>query len=288
MATQLSVWLLLLATASAFFVEIVTASCPHQLAYSQVLDPDINYTVGYQVDTVAQTVTISLRAQTLGWIGFGLSESGHMLGSDIVTAAVVNGQPRVEDRFCEWSPYPFNGVLPQQDKCNNWNVLCASEEDGYTQVVMTRALDTQDNADRPIVNGDMWVVFAWGSTDTIVYHGPYRGTTSINFFGDYEPFVIPSDVTAYTDLLLSNYILTADETQYVLQLFDLGTDEKQIVAVNAMVSAAETPLVDHMILHDCGIVASASPLTFLPPGIPVDSGNISPLGLGACECSPVT
>lgn len=276
-------WML---TLSALLAQaVVNAACTDDGNFTNevTLDAASEYTLRYRVDRESSRLVIGLRARTTGWMGFGLSESGHMMGSDIVTAAVVGGQPRVEDRFADWDAYPFDGVLPTQDKCNNWDVICSSESDGYSEFIMQRPLDTKDSQDRVVANKDMYVVFAWGTSDTISYHGTRRGTTVVNFFNPVSNFTAPADADGFIDVKINNYVLSEDTSQYVLQKFDVGTATKHVVAVQTMFNDQDLPLVHHLLLHDCGLAENAAPLLFLPLNSPVNSGNLSPLGLGACE-----
>lgn len=61
---------------------------------SSVLKADPNgnplFTLYWNFSTVEQTVTFAVRAQTNGWVGFGISPNGGMINSDVVIGW-VNG-----------------------------------------------------------------------------------------------------------------------------------------------------------------------------------------------------
>jgi len=218
----------------------IQAACNSEIDFGTtlvMLNTDNDYALQYKADENSSLLYIRLRARTTGWLGFGLSESGHMVGSDIVTVSIVNGEPVVEDRFAQWNAHPFAGSVPQLDMCNQWQVICAQEEGGYTDVVIARPFETEDTEDRIVTRGRQPVIFAWGDdSDVASYHGIRRGSTLVAFFNDVPAEFEAPNVTDRTfDLVLNDYQLSKDRTHYVLQKFDLGEDARHIVAVEAIV-----------------------------------------------------
>jgi hypothetical protein len=238
----LFVTLVLLFTIALLFIENAQAACEgSNWDGTKTLDATVEYTLNYKID--GEYLVIRLRAKTLGFLGFGFSESGHMIGSDIVTSAVINGYLRVEDRFAGWTSFPTsldNIPKPREDKCSHWSAVCGSEDSQYTTVIVSRRLDTNDTEDRPVTRGLMNIIYSWGEDDTINYHGANRGSTTVAFFNDVETtFVAPADANSTTTITLNNYAMTTTVTQYVVQEFDLGTTIKHIVAIEPVIAAAD-------------------------------------------------
>jgi hypothetical protein len=256
------------------------------------LSTDLQYTLAYRV--LEDKLFIYARAYTTGWVGFGLSERGHMLGSDIVTFYVdKDGIPAAHDRFVNWVAYPFVNVsdgrpYPTIDDCEDWTLLCASEANGFTEALLVRALTTGDGFDRNITNTDQAVVWAVSpdGKDDIAYHtGSNRGSTRINFFtaplssSGNANFTAPSDATSYIDVSYS-WITTASDTVYTLKSFDLGTTEYHAVAYEFLwLSTAAKKHVHHTILHDCGNTTGAPYTTYT--GGPTGGGSV--LNQGTCK-----
>lgn len=154
------------------------SSCPeYGDGWSTVsLDPTISFRAHHKV--VGGFVHLRLEAESLGWLGFGLAEgtTGHMKGADLVTAAVVDGQVRVEDRHATFAPTTYSmpsaqngyfGLTAVEDVHHDWAVVSGNEDGGVTSVWLTRVLDTGDSQDRAIAAGRTRIVWAWGATDDV-------------------------------------------------------------------------------------------------------------------------
>jgi hypothetical protein len=171
------------------------------------------------------------------------------MGSDIVTMAVVNGKPRLEDRFAVWTAFDVASntvtpTTPKVDACSNYDVICASEVDGYTEFMVKRLLDTGDKEDRVIAPGPMVLIYSWGESDTVAYHGANRGNLPISVIGAAVPsFTVPADVNANQNILMNNYAMKTTRTQYVLQKVDIGTTTSHIVAVEVIIPTVDAPFV---------------------------------------------
>jgi hypothetical protein len=86
-----------------------------------------------------------------------------MPGADIVLGYVEDGEGIVTDRWASML------ALPTVDDCQDWTLVSASEEDGYTTLEIKRALDTKDAQDRAIVPGPNRIIAAFGKSDTPGY-----------------------------------------------------------------------------------------------------------------------
>ena len=105
-----------------------------------------------------------------GWVGFGISDSGGMVGADIVTATVQNGNVAVSDWFSTAESYPT------RDTCADWKAVGGAVVGSYTVVELERKLATGDSQDLPIMDNGMptRIIVAKGDSDTFAYHGSNR------------------------------------------------------------------------------------------------------------------
>ena len=70
---------------------LIESKTEHQ---SEILDQDGNYKVDWYIDYEASRVNFTVTVRTTGFIGFGLSPSGGMIGADIVIGGVYpDGEP---------------------------------------------------------------------------------------------------------------------------------------------------------------------------------------------------
>ena len=270
----LSIALLLL------WVPFVFANCRDDKVWagSLILHDKVKYSVDYLVEN--NQVILRLKARNHGgFLGFGISEAGHMLGADIAVLTMNEvGVPNVQDYFVPWTAAPNISPHPIVDACNDWTMICGTNDGrGYQEFVVSRALDTNDTQDRAIVHGLNTIIFAWGigpEETSLTYHGPNRGTVSISFFNDENPaFIPPPDADGSATLLFNNFMLRPKRTTYALQKFDLGEAETHIVAYEPLVNEADKPFVHHFLLHECGDDRLASPLNYLPLHFPRDLGK---------------
>jgi len=56
-----------------------------------VLDPFGRFTLSWTINEAAELITFNLAVETQGYVGFGISKSGTMAGSDIVVATIEDG-----------------------------------------------------------------------------------------------------------------------------------------------------------------------------------------------------
>ncbi|ODM94234.1 DBH-like monooxygenase protein 1 [Orchesella cincta] len=163
------------------------------------LDPQGNYLLSWDVNLAAGKITFEVEAPTLGYVGFGISPSGNMIGADIFIGGV----------YSNGSTYGFDMhatamAPPILDTQSDWTLISASEDASKTYLKFSRLLNTCDkDGDYPISNDTVQVIWSMGSSDTIAYHQSNRGTKSLNFLlpdednfnpGDYAHLDIVTDV----------------------------------------------------------------------------------------------
>ena len=165
-----------------------------------VLDASISFVAKHKV--VGSTLHLILSASHSGYLGFGFAEpsTGHMKGADLLTVSVTNGQISADDRYADFAPTTYtgptytngySGLTAAFDVHNDWSIVGGSEVGGVTEVWLTRALVTGDQQDRDVLGGPNRIVWAWGASDQVLYHGSKRGATTATFFGSAASSGIP-------------------------------------------------------------------------------------------------
>jgi hypothetical protein len=121
-------------------------------------------------------IQFEAHCKTTGWVGIGLSPNGGMKNSDIAIGWVdKKNKGYLKDCFASAES------TPKTDKSQDWFLLEAAEQDGYTMLKYKRKLETCDRQyDRPITEGTNFVLFAWNDADPVTgkddwdYHGKNR------------------------------------------------------------------------------------------------------------------
>ncbi|XP_035708310.1 DBH-like monooxygenase protein 2 homolog [Folsomia candida] len=141
--------------------------------------------LNWTVNEVTKTITFELEAETLGWVGFGISPQGGMTGADIFIAGVLpNGDHYSSDRHATGT------VEPIVDAHSDWELHDARESGNRTYLKFSRLIDTCDDQDYPIGMDMTRLIWAFGITDEIAYHtSTRRGTKSVNLRGALIPEV---------------------------------------------------------------------------------------------------
>ena len=159
---------------------------------SLTLDASINFHANHTV--VDDTLHLRLRADTVGWLGFGFAEqtSGHMKGADLMTAYCTGPTCHLQDRYADFaatddSGYGYPDLWAHVDQNNDWILVSGYEVEGTTHIYATRPLLTGDAQDRPIGAGPTRVVWAWGSSDEVQHHGSHRGPQILTFMEAPKP-----------------------------------------------------------------------------------------------------
>ena len=228
---------------------------------AETMDPTIDYIVSHKV--VGSTLHLKFSAQHVDnrWLGFGFAEqnSGHMKGSDLVTASVTTaGQVQVEDRYALFAPSAYtesNGpsfptLTATKDVHQDYTILHGKVDAGRIEIYVTRPLDTNDEQDRAVVAGRRRVVWAHG-TGSVGYHGNNRGVAMVEFMAGGSQREFPTYDGSWIRRF-SNYTIPAATTTYACQAFSFPTtSDKYIVAVKPVYNEATKKYPHHAILHVC-------------------------------------
>jgi len=218
-----------------------------------------SYFLYWRIDTTESMAYIAVKAHTLGWVGFGIAEhsSGSMPGADIFTGSVVGGVGSITDR------HSSDFVMPDEDCKQDWTLVSAEETDGWTILEVKRPLDTNDKQDRPIVEGPVRIIAAFGgdTQETISYHNANRITSEVTFFGASATWdtSLPADVQTI-DVTFGNFTTAPDPKQfatlYACHAFAMPSDQEyHIVRVDPIIDPRNVKYVHHAIVHTCSDVS---------------------------------
>jgi DOMON domain len=92
-----------------------------------------------------ETMQLAVAARATGWVGFGLGESGSMLGADIVLYSAESNQ-LVDSYVLD------EARMPYRDECQSWTLIHSTVEDGFIIFEASRLLNTNDTQDRVLVD----------------------------------------------------------------------------------------------------------------------------------------
>mmetsp|Transcript_5138 Transcript_5138/g.7439 ORF Transcript_5138/g.7439 Transcript_5138/m.7439 type:complete len:645 (+) Transcript_5138:49-1983(+) len=169
-------------------------------------------------------IQFAVAVKASGWLGFGISEAGGMLGADVVTFRTSSPSELVDSYILEARAAP----LP--DDCNNWILLSSQLDDGWIILEMKRALDTGDTQDHKIVNDNNFfsaptrLISAWGDTPYVGYHGLNSARNAVRIFSEEADSgmssaqamvnTLDSESDGYFDLREDQHEILATKTEY--------------------------------------------------------------------------
>ncbi|OXA53921.1 DBH-like monooxygenase protein 2 homolog [Folsomia candida] len=128
--------------------------------------------------TLTGILTVKVTVESKGWVGWGISPTGAMSGSDMVIGGFneATGESYIGDR------YSTGPGIPVLDTIQNVELISASENATHTILEFSRAVDTGDvEQDLKVENAVQYIVWATGETDDLGYHGQVnRGSIQLN------------------------------------------------------------------------------------------------------------
>ncbi|CAL8068080.1 unnamed protein product [Orchesella dallaii] len=158
---------------------------PEPFRHRAILDPRGRYQLEWEVDFDEKTVIFNVTVQTKGFVGFGLSKKGKMLGADIVIGGIdEDGQAYFSDR------HAIGHQLPEIDESQDWNLISSWERENTTFLSFSRAFDTCDpDHDLPITDDLITLIWSYGENDDdLQYHFHNRGAYQVYLLDpDYVP-----------------------------------------------------------------------------------------------------
>ena len=189
-------------------------------------DTTQGFAVHWKVDD--ENIYLAVAARAVGWVGFGLAETGGMKGADMVIFETAN-PTQIRDA------HVLDERFPIDDVCQDWILRDSTIDDGFIIFEAYRKLNTTDTQDRVIIDDSnpaipaQIVIAAWGDSPTASYHGPDNvAQGSIRWYGTgdeltsvHEKLAIKSD--GFFDLTV-NYTIQPVETEYVDFCFTWNPD----------------------------------------------------------------
>ncbi|CEO94382.1 FAD-binding FR-type domain-containing protein [Plasmodiophora brassicae] len=143
---------------------------------------DGNYQASWMVD--GSNVIFTMSAATTGWVGIGWSPNprGHLNTNSIIAWFNNDGTITMIDSYSlnmRETPTPNNFI----DSVG----ISGKQVGGTTSITFQRPLASADTQHVPIIDGNMFLVWAYGATPgtsatSYPYHGTNRGFAQVNFF----------------------------------------------------------------------------------------------------------
>lgn len=177
------------------------------LAKKTAIDPYKKYLLSWSVNHYLEEITFEVEVETKGYVGFGVSPSGSMAGADIFIAGVHDNGTSYHGDY-----HAASNTRPTLDSHSDWKLLEARESDNSTILRFSRKLKTCDEEDFPITDDTSRLIWSFGESDEIGYHGgESRGAYSVNLLVPEEPF----DPTGLTQHLFKvNMTMPKFDTTY--------------------------------------------------------------------------
>ena len=139
-------------------------------------DDDKLYKLYWKLINNDNEILFELHCKTTGWVGFGLSPNGNMMGDFAIGWVDQIGNPHLKDTHVKTEK-----TKPIIDKIQDWFLVDAKEVDGYTILKIKRSLITCDKDDDiDIKKETSYLLFAWNDNDPVTgendwgYHGKNR------------------------------------------------------------------------------------------------------------------
>ncbi|KAG7354015.1 copper type II ascorbate-dependent monooxygenase [Nitzschia inconspicua] len=216
-------------------------------------------------------IQVAVAVRATGWVGFGISEAGGMLGSDIALWETANPNTVRDSYVIE----DFD--VPKKDDCQHWTLLRTTTDNDWLIVEMSRPLDTSDPQDHKLVDDSQLLtptrlIAAWGDSPTVSFHGFQVGKISANIFplpasgetagtqADFET-LMDEQADGFFEILANNYTIPAQETTYhyicksfeeLQEQYNLPVTEDGIltfIAGGAVLSPKTEQYVHHFIVY---------------------------------------
>eukprot|EP00456_Euglypha_rotunda_P030876 TRINITY_DN24050_c0_g1_i1.p1 TRINITY_DN24050_c0_g1~~TRINITY_DN24050_c0_g1_i1.p1 ORF type:complete len:262 (+),score=37.17 TRINITY_DN24050_c0_g1_i1:24-809(+) len=219
-----------LAIVLLFAIATVVHSWSAPFSNQYLVDADSQYTLYWEADENAGVMRIGLEINVIGWIGFGISSTGGMVGSDVFIAYIYSNSTTVlNDRMATAKAEPGKDV--NAGGVENWNLLSSSRTATMMTIEATRSFTSGDSRDLNFTAGPMKLVFSYYTGDpdepdflplhqhdqpfprTVTLFGGGTGDTTDN---QLNTTGFPLDYQNYS-IRFPNHSLSAEQTTYMCQ-----------------------------------------------------------------------
>lgn len=124
---------------------------------------------------------LGLKSPGHGWTAVGFDPDGPMMkGADILMGFVKDGEVAVEDHYADGQvTHKHDDELGGTDDIEE---SAGSEDESGTALEFVRPLRTDDEYDKPIRPGEMFVMLAYADSDDWTSYHKKRNTVAVDFF----------------------------------------------------------------------------------------------------------
>ncbi|XP_069552777.1 DBH-like monooxygenase protein 2 homolog [Brachyistius frenatus] len=220
-----------------------TLATDPSMPFMEYLDQDHLVCLKWGYDNLQGHITFQLVVNSTGWVSFGLSPNGGMKGSDIVIGGLGPDGIYFTDR------HATGNSMPIVDEQQNYTLLSGNENEGQTTITFQRSIQTCDDKDFHITAQPIKLIYAYGTTDEISYHGARRGTKEVNLLN-----YMPKTNSANAKYLLAkvdNITVPPVSTYYhckIMKFPKLNT-KHHIYQIEPVIENYD--VVHHMLLYHC-------------------------------------
>ncbi|XP_037304540.2 DBH-like monooxygenase protein 2 homolog [Pungitius pungitius] len=196
-------------------------------------------------DNPQGNITFKLAINTTGWVGLGFNSDGEMTGSDIV----MGGVGASESYFRDY--YATGNKRPLVDNQQSYTLLSLEETAGQTIMTFQRPVQLCNDEDFYITAEPLTLIYAYGTTDDLGYHGGLRGAKKVNLLNHVTRATVTN--INYLSATMDNIIVPANRTYYhckimKFQNLDLTTPY-HIYQIEPVIKNPD--LVHHILLYRC-------------------------------------
>ncbi|XP_061602971.1 DBH-like monooxygenase protein 2 homolog [Cololabis saira] len=213
------------------------------MPFMEYLDPDRLVFLKWGFDHLEGNITFQLTVNSTGWVGFGFSPNGDMKGSDIVMGGLGPSGSYFTDR------YSTGNVMPLVDDDQSYILLSMTENDGQTSMTFQRSIQACDDQDFHITAQPIKLIYAYGTTDEIKYHGARRGTKEVNLL-KHMPRSTPPNAK-YLSAQVNNITVPQNETYYHCKVMKLPNLSRKHHIYQIEPEIEHHDIVHHMRLYRC-------------------------------------
>ncbi|XP_065830167.1 DBH-like monooxygenase protein 1 [Oscarella lobularis] len=225
-----------------------SASLSRKYDFSVSLDDANTVWLHWTVDHVMGIINIGIEAKTTGWIGFGLSPTGQMPDSDIVTGWVKDGKGFLQDR------HSLGRSLPPIDPKQNVELVAATEDNMMTVLEFTRKIRACEPNDADVPPGTSNVIWAYHHEDPDTINGLMQhqkmGGKSVNLLSGRTVKPFPSGTPTF-DVKTNNLTVPSDATTYWCKPVKLPVLPEGGYLLGFKPIIGHKAIVHHMLVYRC-------------------------------------
>ncbi|KAL7426091.1 hypothetical protein ACHAXH_000230, partial [Discostella pseudostelligera] len=251
----------------------------------------------WTIDNDSQSIHLALAVHAAGWAGFGISEAGGMIGSDMALFEAASPSELIDAHVVDDRAMPLTDTT-----CQDWTLksTATAGENGWIIVEMIRLLDTNDTQDHALKDDSeistppTRLIAAWGDDSAVSYHGENKARGSVRLFAtDSTPLeeILSEASDGYFDVLQNMYEIPSNETTYhsLCKTFDelsgaLPEGTSNVTMIGAIPIVDQVDNVHHFVVYltsECNFTnATFLTRTVLYAWAPGDQGLALPVDVG--------